>query len=230
MAGYSTTQSAEDPTFGRYNILRCRAGQIASFPLNATISRNGLIVALDFYPYSDGRPTQTIFSIRDTSTNTISLRLDFILTFNTINIWIEPSPASRYYVFDSAITSQISIATGNNKLFFQNKLYNINNILIDAWNHVIVEIVQAQHLSFGLGYSSAKVWVNENGISPVYFGDFSTGDTTIANGNNAALDICGAYDNSSPGLVDSSLTGTFDLMNILWFQGSESVFKIPSSN
>ncbi len=114
--GYSTSQSSQDPIFGPYNILMCRSEQIASFPLNASISQDGLVVAFDFYPYSDGLATQTIFSIRDTGTNFISLRLDYLLSSGTLNIWRSPATGSPRYLLDETITSMISISSG--KLLF----------------------------------------------------------------------------------------------------------------
>ena len=106
------SQSIPAPSFGPYNILMCRPGQIAVLPLYTPISKEGLVVAMDFYSYSDGSSTQTIFSIRNTATNVVSLRADYFPTSGALNIWINPPSGSSYYVFDSAITSSISINTG----------------------------------------------------------------------------------------------------------------------
>ena len=119
--GYSISHSSQDPTFGPYNILMCRSGQIASFPLNTSISQDGLVVAFDFFPYSGGLATQTIFSIRDTATNFISLRLDYILSSGTLNIWRSPATGSPAYLLNATITSMISITSG--KLLFK-KLFD----------------------------------------------------------------------------------------------------------
>ena len=110
--GYSLTQSAGDPSFGPYNTLMCRPGQIASFPVNSSISKDGLVVAMDFYPYPNGPSTQTIFSLRNTGNDFVSLRADYFMASGALNIWRNPSSGSPSYVFDSTITSTISIKTG----------------------------------------------------------------------------------------------------------------------
>jgi hypothetical protein len=110
--GYSASQSAQGPAFGPYNVLMCRSGKIASFPLNTSISQDGLVVAFDFYPYSGGPMIQTIFSIRDKSTNFISLRLDYLLSPGTINIWGYPLTRSPSYLLDSTTAANLSITTG----------------------------------------------------------------------------------------------------------------------
>jgi hypothetical protein len=88
-----------------------------------------------------------------------------------------------------------------------------------------MEIIQAVPLEIQIGFSSARIWVNNVVTSRAYFGNFSTGDTAIADGNSAALDVCGAYDATSANLVSSKLTGTFDIMNFLWISGSEGAFQ-----
>ena len=98
----------------------CRPGKIASFPLNQTISSKGLVVAMDYYAYPTSLDTQTIFSIRDVTTNSVILRFDHRLVSSTLNIWINPIPATpataAYYVFDSTVEDLLSISTGNYRL------------------------------------------------------------------------------------------------------------------
>ena len=89
--------------------------------------------------------------------------------------------------------------------------------------------MQAQPQGLEVGFSSARVWVNQSVTSRVFFGDFATGDTTIVDGDNAALDICGVFDSTSPNLVSSSLTGYFDILNFVWFQGARGVFQNTAS-
>ena len=90
--------------------------------------------------------------------------------------------------------------------------------------------MQAQPQGLEFGFSSTRVWVNQSVTPRAIFGDFATGDTTIVDGDNAALDICGVFDSTSPNLVSSSLTGYFDILNFVWFQGARSVFTDPTSN
>ncbi len=92
----------------------------------------------------------------------------------------------------------------------------------------MVEIIQAQPLEIEIGFSSARIWVNGIVTSRAYFGNFSTGDTAIADGNSAALDVYGAYDATSANLVSSKLTGDFDTLNFRWITGSEGAFQNSS--
>ena len=89
---------------------------------------------------------------------------------------------------------------------------------------MIFEIAQVQPQEFGLGFAYARVWVNQTSTPKVFFGDFAAGDTTIANGDNAALEICGVFDSTSPSVVSSSSAGYFDLLNFVWFQGARGLF------
>ncbi len=84
--------------------------------------------------------------------------------------------------------------------------------------------MQAQPLSFGIGFSSVRAWVNQVSTPRVYFGNFASGDFTIMDGSSAALEICGVYDSTSVTLIDPSLTGYFDILNFAWFQGAQGLF------
>ena len=105
------TPSAQAPNFGPYNILQCRSGQIASFSLNASIFKDGLVVAMDFYPYSGESAIQTIFSIRNTATGFISLRVDYHRTLGTLNILVT-SIGTASYLLDETTTPLIPIISG----------------------------------------------------------------------------------------------------------------------
>ena len=109
----STSQSSEDPEFGPYNVLMCRPGQIASFPLNEAISQSGLVVAFDFYPYPapHGSNIQTIFSIRNTATNFISLRCDYFQGIAALNLLIFET-STAYYLLDANTVTSIPIQSG----------------------------------------------------------------------------------------------------------------------
>lgn len=127
--GYTIAQSGEDPQFGAYNTLMCRSGMIASFPQNASISKKGIVVAMDFIPYSGGgSTTQTIFSIRNTLTNTVSLRADYFQSSKTLNIWINPifaTSTTPYYVLNSTIQATAVVSEGK---FIRLDLFILNFI------------------------------------------------------------------------------------------------------
>ena len=111
--GLSTSLSTAAPEFGPYNTLMCRPGQIASFPLNTSISQSGLVVAMDFYPYSatSASSVQTIFSIRNTATNFISLICVYDRDLSVLNIKIDPA-SNPNYLFNPTSYNAISIQPG----------------------------------------------------------------------------------------------------------------------
>ena len=53
------------------NILRCRANSILTFNVGG-VAPKGAVFAMDIHPYTDGPSPQTLFSIRDGSTNLVS--------------------------------------------------------------------------------------------------------------------------------------------------------------
>ena len=97
---------------------------------------------------------------------------------------------------------------------------------LESWHRLVVEVVQAQPIEFGIGFSSMRAWVNKTATPRVYFGDFSIGFTP-ADGNNVFFDLCGCYDPVN-NVVDSSRSGSLDVMNFLWFEGAESLFQDSS--
>ena len=106
----------------------------------------------------------------------------------------------------------------------------MKKFVLGYWNRIIFEIVQSQPQEIGAGFSAARIWVNQTATSRVYFGNFATGDRTIPDGNQSAIDVCGAYDSASSNLVSSSLTGNFDILNLLWIQGSQGLFQNMTGN
>ena len=89
-----------------------------------------------------------------------------------------------------------------------------------SWNRVILELTQAQPLEFGQGSTSVRLWINGQATDRVYFGDFAAGDYPITDGNYASLEICGYYDSTDSNFIHSATSGTFNLMNFLWYQGA----------
>ncbi len=57
--------------------------------------------------------TQSIFSIRDTGTNVISLRFDYFESSGTLDVWINPVSSTTsitpHYVFGSSAVSVPSV-------------------------------------------------------------------------------------------------------------------------
>ena len=91
---------------------------------------------------------------------------------------------------------------------------------IDAWNRVIVEIVQAQPFAFITGYYSGRIWINGTGMSRAYFGDF-TGPLFYVS-NTDQLHLCST---TAPGTDSIEDEGKYDMLNFIWFQGSEGLYE-----
>lgn len=66
-----------------------------------------------------------------------------------------------------------------------------------------------------------------NGAAPTrsYFGDFATGKYLFSDPNNIALDLCSTKV-SGTSTRDSAKDGYYDIMNVLWFKGSDGIYTI----
>jgi len=92
-----------------------------------------------------------------------------------------------------------------------------------------LQIGQEYRQGFGIGTFFAWVRVNQSNTPTVYFGNIATGDTVIPGGNNIALDLCGVYDSTSANLVSSSLPGSYDVLNFIWYEGFPRTFVNDAS-
>lgn len=101
--GFDSAAEQSDVEFGPYNSIMCRPGKIAAIPLNGSALQSGMIVAMDIYPHSAGSNSQTIWSIRNTVTNHVSLRLDYIS--NKLNVWVAPLSEAPYYAQNAPVYS-----------------------------------------------------------------------------------------------------------------------------
>lgn len=203
----------------------CRPDKIATFPLDAGISKKGMVVSMDFYPYPNSTRTtpQTIFSVRNTVTNVVSLRLDYFSNNQSLNVWINPVSANPkkapYYVLTQAQSKSLLISAGSLDSFHSFLLILIH---LGSWNRLTMEIIQAQPLEQNIGYSSVRLFANSSKTSRVYFGKIENGDIPIPDGTMVAFDICGARDSSTTKLIN---TGSFDIMNMFWLPGAQVVYK-----
>jgi hypothetical protein len=103
------------------------------------------------------------------------------------------------------------------------KLY----LLLDAWNRLVVEIVQAQPTGFGVGFSTFRAWVNGTGTSTsrVPVGDFSINQIPMPNMSQATLDLCSQ---KSYGTSNSEEGFNGDILNLLWYTGAEALYANSS--
>ena len=117
LIGYPSQPSIA-PELGPYNTLMCRPGKIASFPLNRAISKKSLVVAMDYYSYAktNGAEKQTVFGIRDATTNTYSLRFHHNTNVDRVNIRTTPlsanPPMSEYLVLNETMYNLIPVTKG----------------------------------------------------------------------------------------------------------------------
>ena len=86
-----------------------------------------------------------------------------------------------------------------------------------------MELVQAQPSEFEVGYLSGRIWINGNPMPSItYFGDFSTGVYLNRDINNVEIQLCSRMNNGAS--TPSIYPGHYDLMNFLWFRGSEGLY------
>jgi hypothetical protein len=100
--------------------------------------------------------------------------------------------------------------------------------LLDAWNRLVVEIVQAQPTSFGVGFSTFRAWVNgTGGMSRIPIGDFASNQIPFPPMNDATLDLCArkTYGTSND---EAGFTG--DILDLLWYKGAEGLYVNSSGN
>ena len=90
---------------------------------------------------------------------------------------------------------------------------------IDAWNRVIVEIVPAQPYAFTSGYYSARIWINGAVTNRVYFGNFGTHLFYVPTTDQ--IHLCST---TVPGSDSIMYEGNYDMMNFIWFKGSEGLY------
>ena len=89
---------------------------------------------------------------------------------------------------------------------------------IDAWNRVIVEIIPAHPYAFVTGYYSGRIWINGVGMDRVYFGDFS--NHLFYDINTDQIHLCSTTDPGADSIIQEA---NFDMLNFIWFKGSEGL-------
>ena len=82
------------------------------------------------------------------------------------------------------------------------------------------EIVQAQPSEFGVGYYSGRIWINGTGMNREYFGDFNPGNVLLRDTAHLEVMLCSRTDDGST----LRFSGDYDVMNFMWFKGSEGLF------
>ena len=86
---------------------------------------------------------------------------------------------------------------------------------------MIIEVVQAQPSEFEVGYCSVRIWINGVPSPRAYFADFATGLYLFHDRDNVEINLCARR---RPGQTNPVYTGNYDLMNFIWFKGSEGLY------
>ena len=73
--GWSSSDTNHDPTLGPWNTVQCRTNTYLIFPLTEQ-NPNGVVVAFDIFPISGGTLPETIFALRNSITNGVTLTLE----------------------------------------------------------------------------------------------------------------------------------------------------------
>ena len=173
---------------------------------------------MNIYPYSGGPATQTILSMRDSSTNSISFVAEYSDTTRKITFYRKDSSGSLTPVGTPSLT-----LTKGNFIFPYRNLISWKNL--DAWNRLIIEYTQAQPLNQAGAHYSLRIYVGSTPSSRVYFSDSAGTASPSAlffGVDNMILDFCSQW---AGGTTTPAKPGNFDIMNFLWFSGPSIVFS-----
>ena len=214
--GTSVSDTVQDPDLIGYNTVHCQNAKTIVYPLN-TQNDNGAVFAFDFFPTSGTNiPHQTIFSIR----NNVNLDVYYSVKFSSTSGNIEV----LRFVTGSAVPIVVSSQSVNDSNDYQCRSFE-ELITIDAWNRIVVELMQAQPLSSMTGYSSARIWVNGVGTERTYFGNDSTGDILFPSLDDTEINFCSRKD---PGTNTDTGFGDFQIGNFMYIQGTQYLYSNDS--
>ena len=106
--GISDSDTLFDPILSVNNVLSCRLDSILSFNIGG-VAPNGAVFSMSIYPYSGGPATQTILSIRDSSTNAVSFVAEYSDTTSKITFYRKDSSGS----LNAVATPSLTLAKSN---------------------------------------------------------------------------------------------------------------------
>lgn len=107
--GTSAADTIEDPSLSAYNVLNCRPGTSFSYSTGGSL-QNGLIIAMNIKPYSGQTSVQTLFAMRNSANNWVSLKAQFDPSTGKVII----NTQSTSSVWSQVMTSSSSLTTGEN--------------------------------------------------------------------------------------------------------------------
>lgn len=90
-----------------------------------------------------------------------------------------------------------------------------------------MEVVQASPADIPTGYFSARIIVNGDSIDQSYFGNFELSNKLFG-GMIVSFDLCGKF-NSGTTTLSTDNTGSSDILNFRWFDGTQNLISDPPS-
>ena len=91
---------------------------------------------------------------------------------------------------------------------------------------MIVELAQAHPYAFSTGYYSGRIWVNGVSMNRVYFGNFTSAHL-FCDMNTDQLMLCSRAASDGPNSILNE--GKYDMLNFIWFKGSEGLYEPTST-
>lgn len=183
-----------------------------------------MVIAMDIQPYSGGPSTQTLFSIRDSSTNAVSFVAELSDSTGKITFFRKDSSG----VLTAVATPSLSLI----KSILLSSLYQANTLHFhekDTWNRLIIEYTQAQPLSLIGSYYFLRVVLGSSSSSQLYFADSSGTSSTPAlffGVSSKVLDFCSqVVSGTTPTIRQTTKDGNFDILNFLWLSGPRRVYQ-----
>ena len=89
---------------------------------------------------------------------------------------------------------------------------------------MIFEITQVQPTEFGVGFCSARMWLDGVVSSKVFFCSFSSGATLFLSMSKATIELCSRKMSGQAAVRNSSADSYSDIVNFMWFKGPASLF------
>ena len=189
--------------------MQCRPSTQLRLDLTES-NANGLVIAFDIFVLESQK--HTLFSFRNKGNLAMGFTLEIFYDYS-VQLWQDTGGGS----WENPITTTTTLTPSKSNFVcliadFHDK--------IDAWNRVIMEIVQAHPYAFTTGYYSGRIWINGVDMNRVYFGDFTTGHL-FSDMNTGQITLCST---TSDGTNSMGTGGNYDLLNFMWFKGSEGLY------
>lgn len=92
---------------------------------------------------------------------------------------------------------------------------------------MVVEALQIQPTDIPGGFSSLRIWINGVGMNRTFFGNVTAGQPLFLYPSEPTFDMCMRYNDNTTDFI-TKYSGQFDMMNFLWYRGTEGAWNDPS--